>query len=416
MLDEGFAAGLRYLGIDNRVILYAEWEAYPCAVLESRMDEGSIHAAPIWCGDFTALDGKLFRGLVDAIVAGFPCQDLSVAGKRAGLDGKRSGLFFEIVKFADDCEARFMFLENVAGIASATASVMDETEELEERAASRVLGELADRGWDAEWLTLSASDVGASHGRARWFCFAWRQKLDDSKGGILRDDVNDKRTSSGKIDGSSGTSGMLGNSEHTGFDASEIGDGAQPGNDGFQTGAVNACEPAGSSFEYGQVGNAGFRDEHQGTGEEADSERITGIKRSESFVKRRRSGQTKQTGMGDFTMADTSKPGSQGNEFGKPCDSNWGGQEAYGSVTELCSLFAPGPSDQRWDEIIREHPERAPALESSFCKLVNGLAFAMDDCRAARLKCVGNGVVALQAGYAAAVLIKRSGILRKAII
>lgn len=59
MLDEGFAAGLRYLGIESRVILYAEREAYPCAVLESRMAEGSIHPAPVWCGDFTALDGKL---------------------------------------------------------------------------------------------------------------------------------------------------------------------------------------------------------------------------------------------------------------------------------------------------------------------------------------------------------------------
>lgn len=364
MLDEGFAAGLRYLGIESRVILYAEREAYPCAVLESRMAEGSIHPAPVWCGDFTALDGKLFRGLVDVIVAGFPCQDLSVAGKRAGLDGKRSGLFFEVVKFANDCEARFLFLENVAGIASATASVMDEAEELEERAASRVLGELADNGWNAEWLTLSASDVGASHGRARWFCFAWRSELDDAKGRNLRDDVNDKRTSSGKIDCTADASGMLGNSQHAGFHAAEIGDGAQSGNDGFPTGEVNACEPEGSSIEYGQVANPGIQ-----------------------------------------------RP--QGNEFGKPCESNRGGQEAYGPVTELCSLFAPGPSDKRWAEIIREHPERSPALEPDFRKLVNGLAFAMDDCRAARLKCVGNGVVALQAGCAAAVLIERSGILRK---
>ena len=348
MLDEGFAAGLRHFCIESRVILYAEREAYPCAVLESRMDEGSIHAAPIWCGDFTALDGKLFRGLVDAIVAGFPCQDLSVAGKRAGLDGKRSGLFFEIVKFADDCEARFMFLENVAGIASATASVMDETEELEERAASRVLGELADRGWNAEWLTLSASDVGASHGRARWFCFAWRQKLDDTKGRNLRNDVHDERTSSGKIDCSSDTGGMLGNSEHTGFDASKIGNGTQSGNDGFQTGAVNACEPSGSGVEYGQVGNSGLqhidvqqrtvRNEHQGTGEElADSEctRRQTASTGYSFDAKR------QPEQGCVLVADTSKPGSQGNEFGKPCDSNWGGGRKHMDQLPNFVAFSP---------------------------------------------------------------------------
>lgn len=177
MLDEGFAAGLRYMGIDCRCILYAEREAYPCAVLESRMEEGSIYPAPVWCGDFTRLDGRQFRRMVDCIVAGFPCQDLSVAGKRAGLDGKRSGLFFEVVKFADACEARFLFLENVAGIASATATVMDETEEeVEERAAARVMGELADRGWRngllfqrPKWVpVMAAPDGSVSHGDRNW--------------------------------------------------------------------------------------------------------------------------------------------------------------------------------------------------------------------------------------------------------
>ena len=175
MLDEGFTAGLEYLGIRNRTICYLEREAYPAAVLEARMDEGSLCPAPIWCGDFTQLDARQFHGVVDCIVAGFPCQDLSVAGKRAGLDGARSGLFFNILDFADDCQAWLLFLENVAGIASATSSVVDEAEgELDERAASRVLGELADRGWDSEWITLSAAAVGASHNRARWFCLAWR--------------------------------------------------------------------------------------------------------------------------------------------------------------------------------------------------------------------------------------------------
>lgn len=182
MLDVGLAAGLEHLGFDLRTILYAEREAYPAAVLGARMEEGSLHPAPIWFGDFTKLTAAKFRGVVDCIVAGFPCQDLSLAGKRAGLDGARSGLFFDILDIADACGARGLFLENVAGIASATASVVDEAEgDLEERAAARVLGELADRGWHAEWLTLSASDVGASHGRARWFCWAWRT-MDDTTG------------------------------------------------------------------------------------------------------------------------------------------------------------------------------------------------------------------------------------------
>lgn len=179
MLDEGLHAGLGFLGIRSRTILFAEREAYPVAVLEARMQEGSIPPAPIWFGDLCELDAKQFFGAVDCVVAGFPCQDLSIAGRRAGLDGKRSGLFFEVTRIARDCGARYLFLENVAGIASATATVVDEAEgTLEERAASRVLGELADRGWHAEWVTLRASDVGASHGRERWFCWAWRELAD----------------------------------------------------------------------------------------------------------------------------------------------------------------------------------------------------------------------------------------------
>lgn len=174
MLGEGVRAGLKHMGIAHRTVLFVEREAYAASVLVARMEEGSLDAAPIW-PDVTTFDASAWRGKVDCVIAGFPCQDLSIAGRRAGLDGKRSGLFFEAVRIATDSGARFMFLENVAGIATATASVVDEAEgELEERAAARVVGELADLGWDSEWITISASDVGASHGRARWFCLAWR--------------------------------------------------------------------------------------------------------------------------------------------------------------------------------------------------------------------------------------------------
>lgn len=174
MLGEGLRAGFAHMGIPLRTVAYLERETYPAACLAARIEEGSLDPAPVW-SDLLTFNAGAWRCAVDGIVAGFPCQDLSLAGRRAGLDGKRSGLFFNILDIADACGAWFLFLENVAGIASATASVVDEAEgELEERAAARVVGELAERGWHAEWLTLSASEVGASHGRERWFCFAWR--------------------------------------------------------------------------------------------------------------------------------------------------------------------------------------------------------------------------------------------------
>ncbi len=179
MLGEGLRAGLAHLGIETRTICYVEREAYAAAVLVARIEEGSLDPAPIW-SDVLTFPARRFNRKVDCIVAGFPCQDISVAGQRKGLDGHRSGLFFEIPRIADACGAWLMLLENVAGISSATATVMDEAEgELEERAAARVVGELADLGWDSEWIVVSASDVGASHGRARWFCLAWR--MDDAE-------------------------------------------------------------------------------------------------------------------------------------------------------------------------------------------------------------------------------------------
>ena len=187
MLGEGLRAGLAHLGVAYRTVCHVEREAYAAAVLAARMEEGSMDAAPVW-SDVCTFDARAWHGRVDCIVAGFPCQDLSIAGRRAGLDGKRSGLFFEVIRIAADSGAWLMFLENVAGIASATASVVDETEgELDERAAARVVGELADLGWDAEWITLSASDVGASHGRARWFCLAWRVADSGRHGGYRLD-------------------------------------------------------------------------------------------------------------------------------------------------------------------------------------------------------------------------------------
>jgi DNA (cytosine-5)-methyltransferase 1 len=166
MLGEGLRAGLRHMGVETRTLCHVEREAYAASVLAARMEEGSLDAAPVWA-DVCTFDALAWRGRVDCIVAGFPCQDLSVAGRRAGLDGKRSGLFFEVVRIATDSGAWLMFLENVAGIATATATVVDAEEgELDERAAARVVGELADLGWDSEWITLSASDVGASHGQS----------------------------------------------------------------------------------------------------------------------------------------------------------------------------------------------------------------------------------------------------------
>ena len=95
---------------------------------------------------------------VDVICGGFPCQDISNAGKRAGLDGDRSGLFFEITRIACEIRPRFIVLENVSALLN--------------RGLDRVLGELAQIGFNAEWHCIPASAVGAPHQRDRVFIIA----------------------------------------------------------------------------------------------------------------------------------------------------------------------------------------------------------------------------------------------------
>jgi DNA (cytosine-5)-methyltransferase 1 len=310
MLGEGVRAGLAHMGIGYRTCVHVEREAHAAAVLVSRMEEGSLDAAPIW-SDVTTFDARAFRGKVDCVVAGFPCQDLSVAGRRAGLDGKRSGLFFEVTRIADDSGAWLIVLENVAGISSATATVMDEEEgELEERAAARVVGELADLGWNAEWINVSASDVGASHGRARWFCLAWRDVADAEsrgRGQRFRDELS-RRTEAEGASQQLGDSGL----QHRDVQQRKV----RPEH---STAIVNldhadrdgAQRPRGAEFSA-DVGCEALGDTKSNGRREGRAELP------------RRSGRP-DSGWAGMPVADTSSTGQQGNELGRACNGNRGG-------------------------------------------------------------------------------------------
>lgn len=141
-----------------RPIIYCEIERFAQAIILSRMDDGSLEFAPIW-NDVTTLNGNQFKGLVDVVYGGFPCQDISVAGKGAGLEGERSGLFREIIRICKEASPSFIFLENVPAIRT--------------RGSIEVQEALASIGYDSRWLTLSAAEVGANHRRERWFCLAY---------------------------------------------------------------------------------------------------------------------------------------------------------------------------------------------------------------------------------------------------
>jgi DNA (cytosine-5)-methyltransferase 1 len=142
-----------------RPIASCEIDPYCQGVLLSRIASGKLEKAPIW-DDIKTLDGSRFSGrYVDIIFGGFPCQDISVAGRGKGLDGERSGLFFEIIRLAKEIKPSFIFLENVPAITS--------------RGGLQVIREITECGYDCRWDIISAKSVGARHKRRRWFLLAY---------------------------------------------------------------------------------------------------------------------------------------------------------------------------------------------------------------------------------------------------
>lgn len=141
-----------------RTIAAVEWAAYPASVLAARQNDGFLPPFPIW-DDVQTFDGRPWRGRVDVVSGGFPCQDISSAGLGAGIDGERSGMWKHMARIIGEVRPRFAFVENSPVLTS--------------RGLGRVLGDLAAIGYDAEWMCLSAGDCGAPHERDRIWILAY---------------------------------------------------------------------------------------------------------------------------------------------------------------------------------------------------------------------------------------------------
>jgi len=290
MLDEGFQLALEHRGFGGRVVGYCERESYAASVLLARMEDASLEPAPVWCGDLAEFPAEAFRGLVDGVVGGIPCQPFSLAGEQRGTEDER-WLWPAMRDVARRAGAWFVAIENVGGFVRA--------------GLEPVLNDFAESGWSAEWLHLSAGAVGASHKRERIFLLG------------VADAVRNKR---------------------------------KP-----RTGRERV-------FNDGQE------------------------------------------------LADSGGEGCEGGEWGDAHADE--GTPARGSTGECRSipLFAPGRGSGLWGDVIAHHPDLAPAVEPGLRVLVDGVAYVVDESRADQLRCAGNGVVALQAAAAFAVLLGRVGL------
>ena len=152
----GLEIGIKRAGVDVRTICYLEIEVYVQAVLVKAIQEGRLCPAPIWT-NVKSFDARPFRGVVDGITGGFPCQPFSSAGKRKGQEDPRH-LWPSIANSIRLCRPGWVFLENVPGLV--TLGLRD------------VLQDLGQMGYRTTWGIFSAEEVGAPHQRKRVFILA----------------------------------------------------------------------------------------------------------------------------------------------------------------------------------------------------------------------------------------------------
>jgi DNA (cytosine-5)-methyltransferase 1 len=172
-----------------RTVCAVEWEQYPASVLCARQNDGLLPPFPIW-DDVQTFDGKPWRGIVDVVSGGFPCQDLSAAGNGKGLDGERSGLWKEMGRIIGEVRPRYVFVENSPMLIN--------------NGLGRVLGDLSKLGFDAKWGIVGADFVGAPHRRERFWLVAYSRSIRSYGGSNKRDYLHGEKICQNKPENRNG--------------------------------------------------------------------------------------------------------------------------------------------------------------------------------------------------------------------
>jgi DNA (cytosine-5)-methyltransferase 1 len=187
-----------------KTVCAVEIDPYAANVLVARQNDGCLEPFPIW-DDVRTFNGKPWRGLVDVVSGGFPCQDISCAGKGAGITGKKSGLWTEFARIIREVQPAFAFMEN---------SPM-----LTVRGLGNVIGCLAEMGYNAEWGVVSANEVGAHHERERIWIVAYSNER--TKRFIVHDENGfkmEREKSTGFFKFFCGETGIKRRTTYTGWD------------------------------------------------------------------------------------------------------------------------------------------------------------------------------------------------------
>lgn len=148
--------------LGHQPVCAVEINGYCQQALAQRQEDGALPWFPIFA-DVARFDGVPWRGLVDIVSGGFPCQDISSAGRGAGIDGERSGLWSHMARIIGEVRPRFAFIEN--------------SPRLTGRGLDRVISALASMGYDARWGVIGADEVSAPHRRKRLWIVADSERM-----------------------------------------------------------------------------------------------------------------------------------------------------------------------------------------------------------------------------------------------
>ncbi len=337
-----------------RTVCAVEWEPYPASVLCARQNDGLLPPFPIW-DDVQTFDGKPWREIVDVVSGGFPCTDISVAGKGAGIDGEASGMWREMARIIHEVQPRFVFVENSPMLTS--------------RGLGRVLGDLAAMGFDARWGVLGAADVGAKHQRDR----IW----------IVGE--------------------QMGNSNNNGQITSKISQSITQRSDTISTRQEQTCQSEGSSEQHEELANSNSMRELQpqrgeqnkrgwicNSSNEMANSNVSGCPQSHKTVERQPS---KQFDGGSIQprkdVSNTDIQRLQRRLSDRIFNQERRQEQSFGRITE-CGVEWKGDRNCDW------------SAEPNVGRVADGVAARVD-----RLKAIGNGQVPLCAATAWKLLSER---------
>ncbi len=346
----GLELGLCRVWPDLRTVCWVERDHFAASILVSRMREGALDEAPVW-DDLSTFNGAAWRGCVDLVSAGYPCQPFSVAGKRGG-EGDDRHLWPHVARVIRDVGPRWVVLENVPG--HVTLGLPD------------VLGELAEMGYDAEWGCYTAEQAGCAHRRERLFVLAHR------------DSLWEQQQTRCLSEGRDGTRHCR------------------------NTGREQVANATGTRQHEGQDAGAGASDARADWRRSAEPQRdrrdnVAHAESLHSWIASKqawRQGAIRGGQVGHASCRVEPEQDDTGAAIG--------GRRQQRPIARWASLRPPGPGESdAWEWIAANDADALPAVEPGVRGVADGLPEKLEPTvRRHRLRCLGNAVVPAQAALA----------------